>query len=231
MVFQSFNLFSHLTVIENLMLAQTLLLKRDRIEACEKSMELLQMVGLADKALSLPAQLSGGQQQRVAIIRAVAMDPKIILFDEPTSALDPTMVQEVLSVIKKLAGEGLTMLIVTHEMHFARDVSNRVFFMDEGIIYEEGTPEEIFNAPKKDKTRQFINRLQVLEMMIGKAGFDTAEQFTRIEQFGLRHMISRRIVNRMLTVVEELCIQVILPMLDRDSEIRLVFESGTPARH
>ena len=224
MVFQSFNLFSHLTVIENLMLAQTLLLKRDRIEACEKSMELLQMVGLADKALSLPAQLSGGQQQRVAIIRAVAMDPKIILFDEPTSALDPTMVQEVLSVIKKLAGEGLTMLIVTHEMHFARDVSNRVFFMDEGIIYEEGTPEEIFNAPKKDKTRQFINRLQVLEMMIGKAGFDTAEQFARIEQFGLRHMISRRIVNRMLTVVEELCIQVILPMLDRDSEIRLVFE-------
>lgn len=224
MVFQSFNLFSHLTVIENLMLAQTLLLKRDRIEACEKSMELLQMVGLADKALSLPAQLSGGQQQRVAIIRAVAMDPKIILFDEPTSALDPTMVQEVLSVIKKLAGEGLTMLIVTHEMHFARDVSNRVFFMDEGVIYEEGTPEEIFNAPKKDKTRQFINRLQVLEMMIGKAGFDTAEQFARIEQFGLRHMISRRIVNRMLTVVEELCIQVILPMLDRDSEIRLVFE-------
>lgn len=224
MVFQSFNLFSHLTVIENLMLAQTLLLKRDRIEACEKSMELLQMVGLADKALSLPAQLSGGQQQRVAIIRAVAMDPKIILFDEPTSALDPTMVQEVLSVIKKLAGEGLTMLIVTHEMHFARDVSNRVFFMDEGIIYEEGTPEEIFNAPKKDKTRQFINRLQVLEMMIGKAGFDTAEQFARIEQFGLRHMISRRIVNRMLTVVEELCIQIILPMLDRDSEIRLVFE-------
>ena len=115
-------------------------------------------------------------------------------------------------------------MIVTHEMHFARDVSNRVFFMDEGIIYEEGTPEEIFNAPKKDKTRQFINRLQVLEMLIGKTGFDTAEQFARIEQFGSRHMISRRIVNRMLTVVEELCIQTILPMLDRDREIRLVFE-------
>ena len=184
MVFQSFNLFSHLTIVENLMLAQTLLLKRSRAEACEKSMELLQMVGLADKALCMPAQLSGGQQQRVAIIRAVAMNPKILLFDEPTSALDPTMIGEVLAVIRKLAREGLTMLIVTHEMRFARDVSTRVFFMEEGIIYEEGTPEEIFGHPKKDKTRRFINRLHVFEMNLRRAGFDSARLFNGIEQFG-----------------------------------------------
>lgn len=224
MVFQSFNLFSHLTIIENLMLAQTKLLKRSRKEACEKSMQLLQMVGMTDKALSLPSQLSGGQQQRAAIIRAVAMDPKIILFDEPTSALDPTMVGEVLAVIRKLARDGLTMLIVTHEMRFARDVANRVFFMDEGIIYEEGSPEEIFDRPKKDKTRQFIGRLQVFETSIRKTGFDPIEQFSGIEQFGFRHMISRRLINKMMIVAEELCIQTILPMLGISDEIRLVFE-------
>ena len=224
MVFQSFNLFSHLTIIENLMLAQTKLLKRSRKEACEKSMQLLQMVGMTDKALSLPSQLSGGQQQRAAIIRAVAMDPKIILFDEPTSALDPTMVGEVLAVIRKLARDGLTMLIVTHEMRFARDVANRVFFMDEGIIYEEGSPEEIFDRPKKDKTRQFIGRLQVFETSIRKTGFDPIEQFSGIEQFGFRHMISRRLINKMMIVAEELCIQTILPMLGSSDEIRLVFE-------
>ena len=224
MVFQSFNLFSHLTIVENLMLAQTKLLKRSRKEACERSMALLQMVGLADKALSLPDQLSGGQQQRAAIVRAVAMDPKIILFDEPTSALDPTMIGEVLAVIRKLARDGMTMMIVTHEMRFARDVSNRVFFIDEGVIYEEGTPEEIFGAPKKDKTRQFINRLQVYETTMRKAAFDPIEQLGRIEQFALRHMVSRRLMNAMLTVEEELCIQIILPVLGSDGEVRLVFE-------
>ena len=229
MVFQSFNLFSHLTVIENLMLAQTALLKRSPAEACGKGMKLLQMVGLADKALSLPAQLSGGQQQRVAIIRAVAMDPKIILFDEPTSALDPTMVGEVLAVIRKLAEEGLTMLIVTHEMRFARDVSNRVFFMDEGIIYEEGTPEEIFDAPKKDKTRQFVHRLQVFEAAICKNSPDVPGLIHRIEQFGFRYMISRRLMNRMLVLVEELGMNTVLPTLKGDGEIRLVFEYSEAA--
>ena len=224
MVFQSFNLFSHLTVIENLMLAQTILLKRSRKEACEHSMALLQMVGMADKALSLPKQLSGGQQQRVAIIRAVAMDPKIILFDEPTSALDPTMVGEVLAVIRKLAREGLTMLIVTHEMRFARDVSNRVFFMDEGIVYEEGSPEEIFDAPRKDKTRQFINRLQVYETHLTRNDLDFSKLFSGIEKFGLKHMIDRRLMNRMQTVAEELCIQIILPTIDNDVSLQLVFE-------
>ena len=226
MVFQSFNLFSHLTIVENLMLAQTLLLKKSPKEACGKSMELLQMVGLADKALCLPSQLSGGQQQRAAIVRAVAINPKILLFDEPTSALDPTMIQEVLAVIRKLARDGLTMLIVTHEMRFARDVSNRVFFMEEGIIYEEGTPEEIFDHPKKDKTRRFIHHLHVFEMSIQRAGFDTARLFSGIEQFSSRHMISRRLTNRMLTLSEELCIQTILPRLGAGDVLHLMFEAG-----
>ena len=224
MVFQSFNLFSHLTVIENLMLAQMKLLKRSQKEAVEKSMQLLQMVGLTDKALTLPEHLSGGQQQRVAIVRAVAMDPKILLFDEPTSALDPTMIGEVLSVIRRLAAEGMTMMVVTHEMSFAREVSNRVFFMDEGVIYEEGTPEEIFDAPKKDKTRQFIRRLKVFEASFRRNSFDSLGQFAGIEQFGIRHMISRRLINSMLTVAEELCLQTILPTLGREDELHLLFE-------
>ena len=224
MVFQSFNLFSHLTVIENLMLAQTKLLKRSQKEAGEKSMQLLQMVGLTDKALTLPEHLSGGQQQRVAIVRAVAMDPRILLFDEPTSALDPTMIGEVLSVIRRLAAEGMNMMIVTHEMSFAREVSNRVFFMDEGIIYEEGIPEEIFEAPKKEKTRQFIRRLKVFETSFRKNSFDSLGQFAGIEQFGIRHMISRRLINSMLTVAEELCLQLILPTLGGGDELHLLFE-------
>ena len=224
MVFQSFNLFSHLTIIENLMLAQTKLLKRSRREACARSMSLLQMVGLTDKALSFPDQLSGGQQQRAAIVRAVAMDPKIILFDEPTSALDPTMVGEVLVVIRRLARDGMTMLIVTHEMRFARDVSSRVFYMDEGIIYEEGTPKEIFDAPRRDRTRQFINRLQVFKATIRKGDVSAAGMFSDVEQFGARCMIGRGLINRMLTVMEELCVQVILPTLGSQDALQLVFE-------
>ena len=182
------------------------------------------MAGLTDKALSLPSQLSGGQQQRVAIIRAVAMDPKIILFDEPTSALDPTMVGEVLAAIRMLVKGGMTMVIVTHEMRFAKDVSNRVLFIDEGVIYEEGTPDEIFNDPKRHKTRQFINRLKVFETKIPKSGFDLLNLITRIEQFGFRNMISRQLVYRMVTVAEELCIQTILPGLNSSEKIGLVFE-------
>ena len=224
MVFQSFNLFSHLTIIENLMLAQTRLLRRSRREACEKGMRLLQMVGLADKALCLPSQLSGGQQQRAAIIRAVAMDPKMILFDEPTSALDPTMVGEVQAVIRQLAEKGLTMLIVTHEMRFARDVSNRVFYMDEGVIYEEGTPDQVFDAPKRNKTRQFIHRLRVHEAAIRRDEPDLCGLIGGIEQFSFRYMINRRRMNRMLTLVEELCMNTIMPLLREHSEISLSFE-------
>lgn len=224
MVFQSFFLFSHLTVVENLMLAQTELLKKSREEACKRSMELLQTVGLADRALRLPNQLSGGQQQRVAIVRALAMDPEILLFDEPTSALDPTMIGEVLAVIRKLARDGMTMLVVTHEMRFARDVSSRVFYMDEGIVYEEGTPEKIFDSPDKDRTRQFVHHLQVFEAELRRSGLNKMDLGTGIEQFGYRHMIGRRLINQMHVIVEELCINTILPILDSDEALRIVFE-------
>ena len=140
------------------MLAQVELLHTTPEEACARSMDVLREVGLADRALNYPHKLSGGQQQRVAIARAIAMDPEVILFDEPTSALDPTTIGEVLSVIRNLAKGGMTMVIVTHEMSFARDVSTRVFYLDDGVIYEEGTPEQVFDAPQRARTRQFINR-------------------------------------------------------------------------
>ena len=157
MVFQSFNLFSHLTVLKNVMLAPVDLKKMDKKTAEENAKELLVRVGLADKAHVYPHQLSGGQQQRVAIARALAMKPDIMLFDEPTSALDPEMVGEVLAVMKELAKGGMTMAVVTHEMGFARDVADRVIFMDEGVIMEEGTPEEIFKNPKNERTQAFLN--------------------------------------------------------------------------
>lgn len=224
MVFQSFNLFSHLTVIENLMLAQTELLNRSDEEACRKSIELLKMVGMSDKALCFPSQLSGGQQQRIAIVRTVAMEPHMILFDEPTSALDPTMVGEVLSVIRKLARNGMTMLIVTHELNFARDVSNRVFFMDEGTIYEEGTPEQIFNSPAKTKTRQFIKKLSVFETDIIPQNFDYMSMMTQLEQFGYKHMISHKLIHNMQVLIEELCVNILIPDLDKDTKISVQFE-------
>ena len=159
MVFQSFNLFSNLTIIENIMLGPVNLLKMDRQTAYDEGMELLEMVGLGSKSLSYPDELSGGQKQRAAIARTLAMKPEIVLFDEPTSALDPRMTSEVLAVIKKLAADGLTMMIVTHEMKFAKNVSNRVFYMDEKGIYEDGTPEQIFENPKKQKTKEFIYKI------------------------------------------------------------------------
>ena len=159
MVFQNFNLFGNLTVIGNIMAAQCDLLKKTPAEAKAKAMELLDRVGLAEKADALPDELSGGQKQRVAIARALAMDPDVLLFDEPTSALDPTMVGEVLSVIRDLAKTGMTMLIVTHEMGFARDVSTRIFFMNDGVVYEEGAPDDIFNRPKKPKTVEFVGQV------------------------------------------------------------------------
>lgn len=151
MVFQSYNLFGHMTVLENVMQPQVTLLHRSRQDACDIAMQQLSMVGMADRILRYPDELSGGQKQRVAIARTLAMDPELILFDEPTSALDPTMVGEVEYIIKKLAGEGRTMLIVTHEMRFAREVSNRVFYMDEKGIYEDGPTEQIFTAPQRKR--------------------------------------------------------------------------------
>ncbi|MBE6605584.1 MAG: amino acid ABC transporter ATP-binding protein [Ruminococcaceae bacterium] len=157
MVFQNFNLFAHLTVKKNIMLAPTDLKIMSNDEAEKKAMELLKRVGLEDKADAYPHQLSGGQQQRVAIARALAMNPDIMLFDEPTSALDPEMVGEVLVVMRELANAGMTMVVVTHEMGFARDVADRVVFIADGVIAEEGTPEEIFNNPKNQRTKDFLS--------------------------------------------------------------------------
>ena len=159
MVFQQFNLFPHLTVLDNMTLAPVLLKKATKAEAEAKAMELLERVGLADRAASYPNQLSGGQKQRVAIVRALCMDPEVMLFDEPTSALDPEMVGEVLDVMKTLAKKGMTMIVVTHEMGFAREVSNRVLFMDEGVIAEDGAPEEVFTNPKSERLQSFLAKV------------------------------------------------------------------------
>lgn len=158
-VFQQFNLFPHLTALGNITLAQRIVRKRTRDEAERKAHELLERVGMPEKADVYPAQLSGGQQQRVAIARAMAMDPKIMLFDEPTSALDPEMIKEVLDVMLDLASEGITMVVVSHEMGFARAAADRMVFMDEGRIIEETTPEELFTAPKEERTRQFLSKI------------------------------------------------------------------------
>ncbi len=159
MVFQQFNLFPHKTVLENLTLAQMRVRKRSKKVAREKARMLLDKVGISEKESEYPSRLSGGQQQRVAIARALAMDPKIMLFDEPTSALDPEMVGEVLDVMKQLAREGMTMMVVSHEMGFAREVADRVLFMDEGKIVEEGTPEHFFTAPREDRTKLFLKQV------------------------------------------------------------------------
>ena len=159
MVFQQFNLFPHLTILENITLAPVMLKKVTKDQAKEKAMELLKRVGLEEKAEAYPVQLSGGQKQRVAIARALAMNPEIMLFDEPTSALDPEMVGEVLDVMKDLAESGMTMVIVTHEMGFAKEVASRVIFMDQGIIMENGTPEEVFTNPKNERTKLFLSKV------------------------------------------------------------------------
>lgn len=161
MVFQQFNLFPHLTIMENITLAPVLLHKMSKEEAKVRGRELLERVNLAEKADAYPAQLSGGQKQRVAIARALAMDPEIMLFDEPTSALDPEMVGEVLDVMKDLAKSGMTMVIVTHEMGFAREVASRVLFIDQGIVMESGTPEEVFGNPQNERTRNFLSKVLV----------------------------------------------------------------------
>ncbi|HWU09580.1 MAG TPA: amino acid ABC transporter ATP-binding protein [Streptomyces sp.] len=159
MVFQSFNLFAHKTVLANVSLAQLKVRKRKKDEADRRSRELLERVGLASQAEKLPAQLSGGQQQRVAIARALAMDPKALLFDEPTSALDPEMINEVLEVMQQLAREGMTMVVVTHEMGFARSAANRVVFMSDGRIVEDRTPEDFFTAPESDRAKDFLSKI------------------------------------------------------------------------
>lgn len=207
MVFQSFNLFSHLMVIENIMLGPVDLLKMPKQQAYNEAVKLLKTVGLADKAYAYPDELSGGQKQRAAIARTLAMKPEIVLFDEPTSALDPTMVSEVLSVIRRLADEGMTMMIVTHEMRFARNVSTRVFYMDEGVIYEEGAPEEIFVNPKREKTRNFIHKIRSFSFEIKSKDFDFIELRASLEEFCRKQLMSSKTQNSIQLVIEELVMQ------------------------
>ncbi len=204
MVFQSFNLFSHLSVMDNLTLGPIKLLGMSKQDAERKSIDLLKVVGLAEKAESYPDELSGGQKQRVAIARCMAMDPKIILLDEPTSSLDPTMVSEVLSVIRRLAKDGMTMAIVTHEMDFARDVSNRVLYMDEGVIYEEGTPEQIFVHPQKEKTRTFINRIRSFTYHIGSPDYDLYALNAEIKTFCEKQILPVKTRQNLILLVEEM---------------------------
>ncbi len=206
MVFQSFNLFGHLTVIENIMNPQIRLLGRSRQDAYEKAMDLLNKVGLSAKALSYPDELSGGQQQRIAIARTLAMDPEIILFDEPTSALDPSMIGEVQSIIRMIAKTGRTMMIVTHEMDFAKKISNRVFYMDEGGIYEEGTPKQIFERPQKDKTRKFIQRLSSLSYRIEDTEFDFQPVIDELQAYAEKLLIENERTSKLQIALEEICV-------------------------
>ena len=224
MVFQSFNLFPHMNVIRNIMAAPMTLLKKSKQEAYDEGMRLLRTVGLADKAENFPDELSGGQKQRVAIARTLAMHPDIILFDEPTSALDPTMVGEVQAVIRDLARQGLTMMIVTHEMRFAREIANRVFYMDEGGIYEEGTPDEIFGAPKREKTIRFIKHIKVFDRTIVSKDFDFIGFNSELEEFGRKNSMPQRSIYRTQAVFEELCVQIILAALPDAFKLNITLE-------
>lgn len=224
MVFQNFNLFPHLSVIENVMLAPIRLKKETRQEAYTHGMQLLKSVGMAQKAQAYPDELSGGQKQRVAIARTLAMRPEIVLFDEPTSALDPTMVGEVLAVIRRLAAQGLTMMIVTHEMRFARDVSTRVFYMDQGVIFEEGTPEEIFDRPKKERTRAFVKRLKVLRFQISSPDYDFIAMSEALQQFGEKHLLNRRQIEGLRHAFEEICALNLVPNREENDTLEITTE-------
>jgi len=223
MVFQSFNLFGHLTAIENVMLPPMDLLKKPKQEAYDEGIRLLRMVGLGEKALNYPDELSGGQKQRIAIARTLAMNPEIILLDEPTSALDPTMVGEVQTVIRYLAKTGKTLMIVTHEMSFARAICNRVFYMDEGGIYEDGTPEEVFTHPKREKTRRFVQQLKEIEIEITNRDYDFLGIAKEITVYCAKNQISRNLENRIQLIFEELMEQLLAPSL-QDPRVQMIVE-------
>ena len=234
MVFQSFNLYAHLTILENLTIGPVKLLGKTHAAANKKAIELLKLVGLAEKAYNFPDELSGGQKQRVAIARCMAMDTEILLFDEPTSALDPTMVSEVLAVIRRLAREGMTMVIVTHEMEFARNISSRVFYMDEGVIYEEGPPQQIFENPLREKTRAFIHRIRSMRYHITSPNYDLYAMQAEMEAFCEKHMLSKTITGYVVHLGEEiLClltdfsdVNMSLSYSEKDGSLEMVCDSA-----
>lgn len=211
MVFQSFNLFNHLTVLENVTLAPMKLLGMEPEKAYEKAMELLEGVGLGGFALSYPANLSGGQKQRAAIARAIAMDPEVILFDEPTSALDPTMTSEIEYVIKRLANKGYTMLLVTHDMEFAETVSNRVIYLAEGGVYEEGSPDKIFHHQAREKTRAFVKQLKTFTGEINPHKYDFMELYSELSKFAYKAKMTKTIEGHIKAIFEEMCFQIVAP--------------------
>ncbi len=216
MVFQNFNLFNHMTVIENVCFAPMLIKKTDPSEAYEKGMDLLNMVGLKSFAFSYPASLSGGQKQRAAIARTLAMDPEIILFDEPTSALDPTMVGEVEAVIKSLKDQRYTMMLVSHDMNFAEKMANRVFYLDEGVIYEEGSPEQVFKKPLKEKTKVFIKRLKDINCHIDSKAYDFPALRTQLDQFAYKNEIPYDEAKKNIAIAEELIYGILMPKFVAD---------------
>ena len=211
MVFQSFNLFGHQTVLENVMNGPVALLGLSRQEAYDRAMGLLEMVGMKERAFNYPDTLSGGQKQRVAIARTLSMDPDIILFDEPTSALDPTMVGEVQSVIRELAKMGKTLMIVTHEMKFAREICNRVFYMDQGGIYEDGTPEQIFDNPQKELTRRFVQQLKLTEIRITPEDLDPLRCMNELSMYLFKNEVPIQMRRSMEVVFEKLCLRILKP--------------------
>jgi polar amino acid transport system ATP-binding protein len=204
LVAQGFNLFSHLDVLDNITLAPRIIRKQPSAEARARAMELLALVGLEEKVHARPEELSGGQQQRIAIARSLAMDPDIILFDEPTSALDPVMTREVLSIIRKLTDRGLTLIIVTHEMDFARETANRVFYFDEGVVFEEGKPADLFTNPIREKTRLFIRTWDTLRFTIASRTYDLVAMNARIDWFCKMHGLTSRQNYGIQLAVEEI---------------------------
>ena len=228
MVFQSFNLFGHKTVVENIMMPQQDLLGKTPKEAYEEAMKQLKTVGLESKARNFPDELSGGQKQRVAIARALAMHPKIMLVDEPTSALDPTMVSEVLSVIRNLAGTGLTMIIVTHEMRLVRNVSTRVLFIEKEGIVEDGTPQQIFESPKNDLTRRFVHSIRDFEYTLSNDNMDTYELMGGLDEFCRNQFMDRKSAMNCQLAVEEMTTSILIPSLKNtgNGEILLRVSAG-----
>ena len=229
MVFQSFNLFDHLSVLENVCIGPIKLLGMSKVEATRRAMRLLKMVGMAEKARSMPAELSGGQKQRAAIARCLSMNPEIILFDEPTSALDPTMVSEVLSVIRTLAKQGMTMVIVTHEMSFARRVSTRVLYMDQGVIYEEGTPEEIFEHPRRERTRVFVISIRDFHFAIHSEDYDLYAFESELRNFCNKYFLSEETVQHAVQLAEKILQHIPLSQGDVNLVFRYAEKTGNLA--